>query len=157
MENERLGYSPEQQEKTKVVELGDFDMKYFLEIAGEDRWIAIGQENCKNQQYFTVIGEKGEKLGVVGAYDTVEDQNITHTVVDPKFRGQGLAGKFKDQLMEKLDLPFLTMTIDLGNVASLKATGKLPGVKRVSDAEYEQDFHKAKFVYENQIPNKSID
>lgn len=136
------------EEPTEIKNLGDFDMQYFQELEGQDGWLAIGQENCMNQQYFTVYGNKDEKLGIVGVYDTVDTKNITHTVVDPKFRGQGLAAKFKQRLIDELNLPFITMTIDLNNTASIKATEKIPGVKKVSDEEYETDFHKAKYVYE---------
>ena len=144
MNNEKLKI---QNEKGELQGLVDFDMEYFKEIEGKDGWIAIGQEGCTNQQYFTAIGSQGEKLGIIGVYDTVSDQNITHTVVDPKFRGQGVAAKLKDELMTNLALPFITLTIDLDNTSSLKAAEKLPGIKRVSDEQYEKDYHKAKFIY----------
>ena len=131
----------------EIKNLADFDMAYFKKLEGKDGWIAIDQDNCKNQKYFTAIGSNGEKLGVIGVYDTDSDQNITHTVVDPKFRGQGLAAKLKDELMKNLALPFITLTIDLENTSSLKAAEKLPGVKRVSDEQYEKNYHKVKFIY----------
>jgi RimJ/RimL family protein N-acetyltransferase len=127
--------------------LRDFDLEYFKELEGEDGWNALGLENCHNQRYFTVFGDKGEKIGVVGVYDTDDDKNITHTVVDKKYRGMGLAAKFKQLLMDELALPYITMTISLDNVASIRATEKLPGVKRVRDEKYESDYHKAKYVY----------
>lgn len=128
--------------------LGDFDADYFKELEGERGWIAIGQENCRDQQYFTVTDSDGEKLGIVGVYNTDDDENISHTVVDPKHRGQGLAHKFKGRLMDDLGLPFLTLTVDLDNAASIRSAEKLPGIKRVSDPDYEREFHKAKFIYE---------
>jgi RimJ/RimL family protein N-acetyltransferase len=131
-----------------VASLQDFDPGYFKKLEGEKGWIAIGQENCRNQKYFTVLGTSGEKLGIVGVYDTDDEKNVTHTVVDPKYRGQGLAVKFKDRLMDELGLDSITLTIDLNNESSLKATQKMPGVRRVSDEQYEQEFHKAKFIYE---------
>jgi len=143
-----------EQEPAEIQSLGDFDMQYFQELEGQNGWIAIGQEeyqqDYKNQKYFTVFGSKGEKLGIVGVYDTEisDEKNVTHTVVDPKFRGQGLAVKFKQLLIDELNLPFITMTIDLKNLKSIKATEKLPGVKKVSDEQYEKDFHKVKYVYE---------
>jgi RimJ/RimL family protein N-acetyltransferase len=91
-------------------------------------------------------------------YDTDDEQNVTHTVVDPKHRGQGLAEKFKNDLMDRLDLPFVTLTIDLDNAASIRAAEKLPGIRRASDAEYEKEFHKAKFIYEKPRPgDKTFD
>ena len=137
-----------EQEIVDVGSLDEFDQEYFQELEGENGWSAIGQENCTNQRYFTARGTKGEKLGIIGVYDTEEDQNITHTVVDPKFRGQGLAGKLKDQLMSNLGLDSVTLTIDLDNDASIKAAEKLSGVKKVSDEEYEQKYHKVKYIYE---------
>jgi hypothetical protein len=101
-----------------------------------------------NQRYFTVFGSKGEKLGIVGVYDTADEKNVTHTVVNQKYRDQGLAAKFKQRLMDELNLPFMTMTIDLENIASIRATEKLPGVRKISDEQYERDFYKVKYVYE---------
>lgn len=138
----------QEQEQAEIKTLGDFDMQYFQELEGQGGWIALGQENCTNQRYFTVYGNNGEKLGIIGVYDTEDEKNVTHTVVDQKYRGRGLASKFKRRLVEDLNLPFVTMTIDRDNVASIRATEKLPGVKKVSDEQYERDFHKVKFVYE---------
>lgn len=141
------------QEQVAIENLGDFDMEYFQELEGADGWIAIGQDNCLNQRYFTVFGEQNEKLGIVGVYDTEGDKNIMHTVVDPKYRGQGLAAKFKQQLMDKLNLSFVTMTIDLDNASSIKSTQKMSGVKKISDDKYERDFHKVKYIYEKPTEN----
>ncbi|MDD5726862.1 MAG: GNAT family N-acetyltransferase [Patescibacteria group bacterium] len=138
----------QEREPVEIQNLGDFDLRYFQELQGKDGWLAIGQENCENQRYFTVNGNNGEKLGIVGVYDTADEKNVTHTVVDPKYRGQGLAAKFKQRLMDELNLPFVTMTIDLDNAASIQATEKLPDVKKISDEQYEKDFHKVKYVYE---------
>ncbi|MFA5186106.1 MAG: GNAT family N-acetyltransferase [Patescibacteria group bacterium] len=129
--------------------LVDLDMAYFRQLEGKDGWIAIGQGNCRNQNYFTVLSDAGEKLGIVGVYDTDDEENISHTVVDPKYRGRGLAMKFKERLMDELGLPFLTLTIDLDNTASIKAAEKIPGIKKVSDKAYEQEFHKAKYIQES--------
>jgi len=135
-------------EKTEIKNIGDFDMQYFRDIEGSDGWIALGQENCMNQHYFTVYGNKDEKLGIVGIYDTVDEKNLAHPVVDQKYRGRGLAAKFMKLAMDELDLPFITMTISLENIASIRATEKLPGVKKISDEQYEQEFHKVKYIYE---------
>ena len=137
-----------EQGPAEIQSLGDFDMQYFQEIEGQNGWLALGQENCMNQRYYTVYGSRGEKLGIVGSYDTSDEKNVTHTVVDKKYRGQGLAAKFKQRLMDELNLPFITMTISLENIASIRATEKLPGVKKVSDEQYEREFHKVKYVYE---------
>ncbi|MBI5654856.1 GNAT family N-acetyltransferase [Candidatus Uhrbacteria bacterium] len=134
--------------KARIGKLADFDMAYFRELEGEHGWMALGQDFCKNQRYFTVLSHAGEKLGIVGVYDTDYEQNISHTVVDPRFRGQGLAMKFKEKLMAELGLPFLTLTIDLDNASSIRAAEKTPGIKKVSDAAYEQEFHKAKYIQE---------
>ena len=138
-----------EQEPSEIQSLENFDMQYFQELEGQNGWLALGQENCINQRYFTVYGSKGEKLGIIGVYDTADEKNVTHTVVDQKYRGQGLAAKFKQRLMGELNLPFITMTIDLENIASIRATEKLPGVRKISDEQYESDFHKAKYVYES--------
>jgi len=132
-------------------QLADFDEEYFHELEGEKGWIALGQDNCSNQKYFTVVGPSGERLGIIGVYDTEDDQNVTHTVVDPKFRGRGLAGEFKKKLMEELGLSSVTLTIDLDNQASIRAAEKLPGVKKVSNEQYEDDYNKAKYIYEKPI------
>jgi len=117
---------PKEKNIAKIESLSDFDMKYFKTLEGTGNWLAIGQENCKNQHYFTVLNTTSDKLGIVGVYDTDDEQNIAHTVVATKYRGQGLAKKFKDALMDKLNLPFTTLTIDLGNTPSIRAAKKLP-------------------------------
>lgn len=123
-------------------------MQYFQGLEGQNGWLALGQANCMNQRYFTVYGSKDEKLGIVGVYDTADEKNVTHIVVDRKYRGQGLAAKFKQYLMDELNLPFITMTISLENIASIRATEKFPGVRKISDEQYEREFHKVKYVYE---------
>ena len=144
-------YKPPENKEVKQVNVGkldDFDMDYFKSLEGDGGWIALGMENCKNQHYFIVYSDSGEKIGIIGVYDTDDDKNISHTVVDPKYRGQGLAGKFKDLLMDKLALPFITLTIDLDNKSSIKATEKMAGIKKVSDDDYEKEFHKVKYRFE---------
>ena len=110
---------PQETGRPSIGRLGDFDMEYFKILPDEDgktnSWLAMGQENCKNQRYFTVYGADNEKLGIIGVYDAADGQNITHTVVDPKYRGHGLAAAFKEKLMDELGLPFVTLTIDLEN------------------------------------------
>lgn len=138
--------------ETEVKDLDDFDMEYFREIEGDDGWIALDMENCRNQRYFTAKGIEGEPLGIVGVYDTDDERNISHTVVDPRFRGQGLSRQLKDRMMDRLGLPYVILTVDLDNAASLRAAEKLPGVKRVSDESYEREYHKAKFIYERPKP-----
>lgn len=136
-----------EQEPVEIQSLEDFDMRYFQELEGQNGWIALGQENCMNQRYFTVYGSKGEKLGIVGVFDTVDERNVTHTVVDQKYRGYGLAAKFKQRLMDELDLQFITMIISLENTASIRATEKLVGVRKISNKQYEREFGKVKYVY----------
>ena len=140
----------EGREKLKTREVGSlapFDQEYFEELKGKDGWIALGQEYCSNARYFSIMGEDGEKLGIVGVYDTENEKNVTHTVVDSKYRGQGIAGKAKMKMMEQLGLHFLTMTVDLDNAASLRAVEKMEGVVRTSDETYEHNYHKARFEY----------
>lgn len=139
---------PKPEKIINIAELAEFDLDYFHEIEGENGWLALGDDFYSNQRYFTVLSDDGEKLGVVGVYDTSEEKNITHTVVDPRFRGRGLAAKFKEVLMNKLNLDFITLTIDLDNESSIRAAEKLPGVKKVSDKVYEQKYHKVKYIHE---------
>lgn len=139
--------STETRKKMEVGSLDEFDMAYFRQLEGADGWIALGQGNCHNQKYFTVLSDVGEKLGIVGVYDTDDEQNITHTIVDPKFRGQGLAFAFKKKLMDQVGLDSITLTIDLDNAASIKAAEKIPGIKKISDEAYEKEYHKAKYGY----------
>jgi RimJ/RimL family protein N-acetyltransferase len=141
------------EEPFDIQSLDDFDMQYFQELEGENGWLALGQENCMNQRYFTVYGRNGEKLGIVGVYNTVDEKNVVHAVVDPKYRGKGLAARFYQRLMDELNLPFITMTISLENIASIRAAEKLPGVKKVSNEQYERNFHKVKYVYERPQEN----
>jgi len=130
------------------LELHDFnpkgDMDYFYQLEGTDGWIALGMENCRNQRYYIVIGENGEKLGVVGVYDTDSEKNITHIVVDPKYRGRGLPSKFYQVLLEKTGLEFLIATISRSNIASVRAHEKA-GFRKVSDPAYEDEYDKFKY------------
>lgn len=135
-------------EPAEIASLGNFDMQYFHELEGPDGWIAQGSEDYSNQKYFTVLGKNGDKLGIVGVYDTDNDKNIIHYVVDPKYRGQGLATKFSERLMDELSLPFITSTIDLDNKASIRATENIKGARKVSDEQYEKEYHKVKYVCE---------
>jgi len=145
---------PVKPERPKIKGLVLFDTKYFAELEGTDGWIAIGQENCKNQRYFTVVDENDQKLGIVGLYDTDDEKNISHTVVDPKYRGLGLARLFKEKLLEVTGEDFYVATVSLDNAASLAAMAKIPGVKIDSDEEYELNFHKRKFRFERSEADK---
>lgn len=128
-------------------ELVDFDQKYFQSI-DRDGWLALGNDEYENVQYFTAVSRDGAKLGIIGKYDFGEEKNVVHIVVDPKYRGLGWARKLESELMEITGVDFLTLTIDLDNESSLRSVQKLPGVKRISDERYEKDYHKAKFIYE---------
>lgn len=134
-------------EDVSVKGLADFDEKYFHSIAedGEDEWIASGMKNCKNQRYYTVLGKNDVKLGIVGVYDTDDDRNITHILIDPEFRGKGLLQKFYAQLMRKEKLPFLTATINIDNIVSVKSHEKA-GFEKVSDKAFEDKYHKYKYI-----------
>lgn len=136
-------------EEVKVGHFGEFDAEYFFSLEEEDGWSAFSQEGCENVRYFTVYGGNSdeERLGIVGVYDYGEDKNIVHGVVDPRFRGRGLAAEFYKRLLHECHLPFLTMTINANNAASLRSMEKLQGVQRVSDDSFEQATGKVKFLY----------
>lgn len=137
--------------KIELGELADFDQQYFESLEGKEGWIAMGNDFYKNPRYFTGLSTNREKVGIVGVYDCGPDQNILHYVVDSKYRGQGMARKLTDKIMTDLDLPYVVLTIDLDNKASLRAAEKLPGVEKVSDAAHEKEYHKAKFIYRRPI------
>lgn len=145
---ERPSLENEPNIEATVEGLGDFDMEYFRELEGKDGWIAIGQENCRNQHYFTVEGKKGERLGIVGMYDTDEDRNMTHTVVDSAHRGKGLSAEFKEKLLDATGEKYYVATVDLDNTSSLRSMEKLEDIEVVSDEEYERKYHKRKFRHE---------
>lgn len=136
-----------EQTALEISKLGDFDMEYFHKLEGENGWIAFGLDNCKNQRYFTVLGSAGEKIGIIGIYDTDEDKNVAHIVVDGKYRGRGLAPKIYQKIVDELNLPFIILTINLTNASSIRAAEKMAGIDRVSDAEYEKMYQKAKYIY----------
>jgi predicted GNAT family acetyltransferase len=92
-----------------------------------------GLELLPKPRYFTVRSDTKDKLDIIGVYDTEFEKNVSHTLVNPKYRGQGLAGEFKPKLMAELGLPFLTLTIDLNNTASIRAARKILGIRKVSD------------------------
>jgi RimJ/RimL family protein N-acetyltransferase len=133
-------------EEIKVVGLVEFDKDYFYFISkdSKEKWKAIGMENCKNQRYYTAISENNVKLGIVGIYDTEDEQNITHIIIDPKFRGKGLLPKFYDLLLQKEELSFLTATVKIDNIPSIKSHEKA-GFRKVSNGKYEKEFKKYKY------------
>ncbi len=135
-------------------EFSDSDLDYFKELEGENGWIAYGDPTYQNVRYFVVDSDNDEHLGIVGLFDFEDQKNVTHAVVDPKFRGQGLAQKFLDKITKELDLKFYICTVDLDNVSSLRAMGKNPNLLRVSDADYEEKYHKVKFQYEKSEQKK---
>lgn len=143
--------SPEAESKkeqhTQLGQLTDFDQEYFNSLEGPTGWIALGHDEYQNQRYFTGLSIGREKVGIVGVYDTGTEKNILHYVVDPKYRGQGLARQLADKIMNNLGLPYLVLTIDLDNKASLNAAEKLPGIEKISDADYEKDYNKVKYLY----------
>ncbi len=140
------GIRRETANKIDNIKLDDFDMDYFKSLEGEGGWIALGQENCTNQRYFTACAEDGEKIGIVGVYDTEDDKNIIHYVIRPEYRGQGLSAKCTHAIIDTLNLPSVIFTINLDNTPSLKAVKKIPGIQKVSNARYENDYQKEKYV-----------
>ena len=140
----------------EIGDLVDFDREYFDDIKSRDKRLRVPNFDDHSYRYFTVLSTDGRKLGIIGIYDAGGDKNLTDTIVDPNYRGRGLAKKFKDALMEKLDLPFVTLTIDYdkyapnepsrNNIKSLRAAEKLPGVERIDDPNYTR-IQKAKFIY----------
>lgn len=127
-----------------VRELKDFnpddDMDFFRSLEGEDGWIAIGMENCTNQQYYVVIGKNNEKLGIIGVYDTENEKNITHIVINPEYRskkiGKSLLPEFYSQLLKKTGLKSLIATINPTNPASIKSHENA-GFIKVNDPKYD--------------------
>ncbi len=147
-------------EQAQIGALADFDMKYFQQLVanGEDDWIALGHDEYKNQRYFTVKDINGENLGFVGMYDTDTEKNITHTFVDQKYRGQGLALEFKTKLLDALNEDYYIATVNLNNSKSLSSMENLlkknSGLKIVSDEAYEQEFHKRKYRFDRPKEDK---
>ncbi len=134
-----------------MVQLTNFDADYFHSLEGENAWIALGsekyQKDYNNQKYFTVIDAEGEKLGIVGIFDFDQQKNLTHIVIDPKYRDKGLLKNIYHKLMEKTGAKFLIATIDAKNIASKKAHEKA-GFIKISDEEFENEFQKFKYKYE---------
>ncbi len=130
--------------KLELLDFNSNNMNYFHQLEGADGWIAIGMGNCKNQKYYIVTDHDGERLGIVGVYDTDDEQNITHIVVDPQYRRRGLVSKFYESLLQKTGLKFLIATISRSNIASVRAHEKA-GFRKVSDSAYEDKYDKFKY------------
>ncbi len=132
------------------IHLVDFDLEYFKKLEWENWWNALNKNNCSNQRYFSVLWADWEKLGIIWVYDAnveYDEINVSHTVVDPEYRWMWFSGKFKDLLMDTLDLPFLTLTINIDNTASINAAKKLPWIVRISDEAFERQKGKIMFRY----------
>lgn len=127
-----------------IRELKDFDpntdLEFFHSLEGEDGWMAIGMKNCMNQRYYIVIGENDKKLGIVGVYDTEDEKNITHIVINPEYRskkiGKSLLPNFYNELLKKAGLKSLIATINPDNMASIKSHEKA-GFLKVNDPKYD--------------------
>ena len=143
---------PEVESTVYVKELVEFnpeiDMSYLQQIDpdGENAWSAFGMENCFNLRYFIVVGNNGQRLGIVGVYDTADEVNITHVVIDPKYRGKGLLPKFYQQLMARTGCTKLVATIDRENMASI-ISHERAGFIKTSDEAYQEEFNKFKYVF----------
>ena len=139
--------------------LKDFDIEYFKELEGPKWWIAINQNNCSNQRYFTVFSKKWIKLWIIWVYDANvlnNEINVCHTIVDPNFRWKGYAMKFKEEIMKKLNLPFLTLTISTDNISSIKAAEKLPWTIRLSNKSIEDQTWKIVIKFPNINADKLV-
>jgi len=133
----------------KNLKLIKFDLNYFQSIAGQDdNWIAIGMDNCFNQKYYIVQDEDSNKIGIVGMYDTNDEKNLTHILIDPNYRGLGLLKEFYKLLRQKENPVYLIATIDIKNISSIKSHEKA-GFRKISNEKYEKDFHKFKYKYFN--------
>ncbi|PJA46086.1 hypothetical protein CO174_00885 [Candidatus Uhrbacteria bacterium CG_4_9_14_3_um_filter_50_9] len=147
---------PEHREgELRIGVLKPFDPDYFKSLEGDRGWIALGDSRFEDQEYFVVESDQGVRLGIVGIYDTETEKRVTHTIVDPAFRGHGLAAKMKLALADHLGVDSFISTIDLDNEASLKAIRKVPGIQEVSDEAYEREYHKKKFQWTRASEEKS--
>ncbi len=141
------------EKNVSIRELRDFDsgadMDYFRSLEGKGGWIAIGMDDCMNQQYYVAIGENDEKLGIVGVYDTEDAINFTHVVIDPEYRstktGKSLLPDFYSQLLKKTGLKSLVATINPRNIASIRSHEKA-GFREIDVPKYDW-----KLIYEYDI------
>jgi len=136
--------------------LVELDKNYLKDVMRRDPKLNMHSVEDPTYRYFTVLGVSGEKLGIIGVYNTDDDKNAINIIIDPKYRGLGLAAQFYDLLIDTLNLPFVTLTIDYDphrpddpsftNIRSMRAAEKLPGVERVYEKRFEE-IQKAKFIY----------
>ena len=129
----------------KNIILEDFDFSYFKQIKEENNWIAFNYPNCFNNKYFCIV-LNGKKIGIIGICDNDTDKNLLHVIIESGYRGQKYATKASYALLYRLNLPYLTLTIDIDNTPSLKAFSKDTNIKQISSDIYEKKYHKKKYI-----------
>jgi RimJ/RimL family protein N-acetyltransferase len=94
------------------IKLIKFDTEYFKSLPDRSK---ILFDN--NQPFYTIINQKKQKVGVCGVLRNMFFQILIH----PDFRGQNIVKQASDEVIKKLKLKQLFATIDITNIASLKA------------------------------------
>jgi len=127
-----------------VGELVEFDQKndmdFFYSIDGDNAWIALEMDNCINERYFVVLGKNKEKLGIVGVYDTADEESISHIVINPEYRskkiGKSLLPEFYNELLKKTGLKEVFATVNPDNFASVSSHERA-GFVKIDDPHYD--------------------
>ena len=138
------------QTKIKLTELDwNFYKKLTTTEFGVQECIDVteGKNIFKNIRSFNILNDKNNAVGVIEIFDNEEYENITNTIIDIEYRGNGYALEAKKTLLIELDLPYLMFFIKRNNISSLKSVNKLDNLIKISSPEWEDIYDKHIFIW----------
>lgn len=113
-----------------IMELQDFDQKFYKSIDGHDKILV------KKQGIYHTVIVVGRKAGIVGYIPTKipKHAGFVQIAIASGFRGKGLVQQAEDLLARKYNLKELYATIKKTNIASIRAHQKA-GFKILDDKD----------------------
>jgi RimJ/RimL family protein N-acetyltransferase len=106
-----------------MLELKPFDKEFFNSLEDKDKII------LDNLEFFHTIYFNEKKAGIVG----IIKPNFVQIILKEEFRGKNLLSSVYDLLTQIYNLDELQATIDLDNIASIKAHRKVGFVEFKKD------------------------
>ncbi len=126
--------------------LTQFNEKYFKSLEGHKKILSPNHRTI----YYTIIF-RGIKVGIVGYFIPYfpKKSGFIQILIDPMYRGKGLAKQAINELIKKGWLEVLFSTIENSDVSSLKCFLKF-GFKFISEKRM-IELRKKSFLKENEL------